>query len=303
MYGINIQQLICFFTVVEHLSFSKAAEQLYIAQPALSKRIANLESTLGVKLFERGYRGVTVTEAGTYLYNKCRPLIDQLCGSLSQLQSTWGTLPRTLTINCMTTLQTDPVILQNIYRYKAEHPKSALAFEVLEMNDLRKSFCNQEADAYIAPSFVFGDTPDVCKRVIQETSVYINIAKSHPLAGKADLTLADLQSETFCLSAPAKSGEMINQPFYRLCQSYGFIPEHVQYAKTISAREAAVLLGCISVGTGLFNPEQILHIPVNRITLGNEIVLAWYRENKSKELLSFVKLFPDLKTLTTSAPV
>ena len=51
-----------------YLSFTDTAEHFYTTQPTVSKRIAALERALGVKLFNRGYRSVTLTEAGKILY-------------------------------------------------------------------------------------------------------------------------------------------------------------------------------------------------------------------------------------------
>ncbi len=53
-----------FMALVEYLNFSRAAESLYISQPALSKQIASLESYLGVILFSRDKRTVELTEMG-----------------------------------------------------------------------------------------------------------------------------------------------------------------------------------------------------------------------------------------------
>ena len=61
MYNPQLDTFIC---VVEAGSFSKAADKLYISPPAVIKQINLLESSLGVKLFERSHRGLTLTNAG-----------------------------------------------------------------------------------------------------------------------------------------------------------------------------------------------------------------------------------------------
>lgn len=57
-----------FMIMCRYLSFTDTAEHFYTTQPTVSKRIAALERALGVKLFNRGYRSVTLTEAGKILY-------------------------------------------------------------------------------------------------------------------------------------------------------------------------------------------------------------------------------------------
>src|SRR2546423_14770863 len=63
----TLQQLTYFLTAAERGSFSAAAEELHMAQPSLSEQIRRLEAELGVALFTRAGRGLTLTEAGQLL--------------------------------------------------------------------------------------------------------------------------------------------------------------------------------------------------------------------------------------------
>lgn len=74
----DLRQLRYFLSIVERGSFSKAAEVLNIAQPALSLHVRNMEADLGVKLLFRGPRGVTTTEAGDILLRHARSMVDQV---------------------------------------------------------------------------------------------------------------------------------------------------------------------------------------------------------------------------------
>jgi len=72
----DINTLQAFTQVAEHGSFSEAAERLYLTQPAVSKRIAQLEEQLGVKLFDRIGRNISLTEAGRTLLPRARRLLN-----------------------------------------------------------------------------------------------------------------------------------------------------------------------------------------------------------------------------------
>jgi LysR family transcriptional regulator, nitrogen assimilation regulatory protein len=77
-----------FIKVAELGSLTRAAEALHIAQPALSQQIRTLESELGVSLFARGPRGVTLTEAGTRMLAESRALLDGMKSLVERVKDT-----------------------------------------------------------------------------------------------------------------------------------------------------------------------------------------------------------------------
>ena len=87
----DIANLQAFLAVADSGSFSQAAEHLFLTQPAISKRIAQLEAELGVKLFDRIGRRITLTEAGETLLQRSRTILQELedtrraIGNLSQV--------------------------------------------------------------------------------------------------------------------------------------------------------------------------------------------------------------------------
>jgi len=74
----EINELKAFIVVAETLSFSRAADQLYITQPAVSKRIASLEEKLSTKLFDRIGRNVNLTEAGEHLFARATRILQDI---------------------------------------------------------------------------------------------------------------------------------------------------------------------------------------------------------------------------------
>ncbi len=74
--SLNLQSIEVFCEVVKSRSFSKGAERLSISQSAASQQVANLEQVLGLKLLDRSYRPLQVTEDGELYYRGCQQLLE-----------------------------------------------------------------------------------------------------------------------------------------------------------------------------------------------------------------------------------
>ncbi|WP_286238312.1 LysR family transcriptional regulator [Neptuniibacter halophilus] len=83
----NLNDVRLFIQVVEHNSFTSAADKLGIQKSTISRRIAQLEDDLGVRLLQRTTRKLSLTDEGSDLYHRCQPLLDELDGIQDDLTS------------------------------------------------------------------------------------------------------------------------------------------------------------------------------------------------------------------------
>jgi epsilon-lactone hydrolase len=90
--GIELRHLRAFVAVAEELNFGRAAERLYITQPALSRQIRALEQLLGCELLRRSTHRVELTIAGDALLNRVRPVLREVDATVSAVQSLGGEL-------------------------------------------------------------------------------------------------------------------------------------------------------------------------------------------------------------------
>jgi len=93
-----------FYTVAYYGNISRAAQALYVSQPAVSKSIKNLESTIGVKLFIRNSKGVTLTSEGKIFYDYIKKAMDALSSGEKALTQLKNKEKGTITIGVSTTL-------------------------------------------------------------------------------------------------------------------------------------------------------------------------------------------------------
>src|SRR5882672_1137922 len=114
-----------FIAIADRASFSRAAEQLHITQTALSRRMQNLESFLGVRLVERTTRSVALTAIGQNFLPQARRLLADLGTALVEIRETGKSLRGDVTIACVPTVGVHylPRVIQ---RYSAAFPENRI---------------------------------------------------------------------------------------------------------------------------------------------------------------------------------
>ena len=96
----DLRVLRYFLTVAKEQSFTKAAKQLHITQPTLSRQLAALEADLGVELFDRSGHGITLTSEGILLKRRALEMVDLEDKIVSEIKDGDGIVDGTITIGC-----------------------------------------------------------------------------------------------------------------------------------------------------------------------------------------------------------
>jgi DNA-binding transcriptional LysR family regulator len=188
---LETRELAYFLAVAEELHFGRAATRLGIAQPALSKTIRQLERRLGVTLFERTSRAVALTEAGRVLTREARVALDAVSAAALRTRRAGIREPRLL---LAMKAGGDGGLLPAILAAYEREPE-VLPVEVVFDADSAGLLREGRADAallYAPPDELRGlDT----ETLLAEPPVAV-LPRSHPLAQRASLHMADLAGET-----------------------------------------------------------------------------------------------------------
>src|SRR5438132_12470027 len=107
-----------FIAIADHGGFHRAAESLHLTQTALTRRLQNLESFLGVKLIERTTRSVAVTQLGQDFLPQARRLLTDLATALVAIRETGKSMRGDVTIACVPTVGVH-FLPQIVQRYAA----------------------------------------------------------------------------------------------------------------------------------------------------------------------------------------
>jgi DNA-binding transcriptional LysR family regulator len=185
---LETRELAYFLAVAEELHFGRAADQLGIAQPALSKAIRQLERRLGVTLFERTSRAVALTDAGRVLTREARIALDAVSAAAQRTQRA-GEPRLLLAMKPGGDAGLLPAILAGY-----ERESEVLPIEVVFNADGARLLREGRADAallYAPPDELRGLDSET---LLTEAPVAV-LPKSHPLADRTSVRMADLAGE------------------------------------------------------------------------------------------------------------
>lgn len=223
---IELRHLRYFLTVAEKLHFTQAAQQLRIAQPALSQQIRRLESLLGYELFMRSTRGVQLTDAGQLLAERARATLARVDDDLAQVRRVGRGEEGTLRIGFSGSVMF------------TEIPAAIQRFRKLYSNvelQLREMWTSAQVQALQDGSLdlVFlrdGEDSEGLRTetILRERYVAV-LPEGHPLVARKLLRVSDLRTEPFVLFE-RNMGSLAYDRTIECCKRAGFSPNIVQYS-------------------------------------------------------------------------
>lgn len=215
--SVEIRHLRYFLAVAEELHFTRAAERLHLAQPALSSQIKKLETTLRVQLLHRSTRFVELTQAGEGFLVKARAAVvayDDALTTASQLRTgesghiRFGINPRTRTSLRLRVLQVMQGMNPNVTMDITTGGSAQLVESVLE-GHLDAALC-------LAPAAAAG----LRSMLIRQEPMFAALPESHPLTHRDSLVLTDLRDEMWLLPSARVFGS--NSTMQQRCREHGF---------------------------------------------------------------------------------
>jgi DNA-binding transcriptional LysR family regulator len=222
----ELRQLVYFEAVVRHGGFTRAAEELRVAQPAVSAQIRRLEAELGAPVLERTTRRVRLTKAGELVLVRARRVLDELDGVRADLAQLAGGLRGRVRIGSIQAMA--PFDLPAaLAAFRARYPEVELALRSGRLRELVADLDAGRVDLAMGP---LADTlPERVAAVPLFTDELVLITSAdHPLAGHGELPLGAVRDEPFaCL--PADSG--LRRFLDQACAAAGFQPT-VRYETT-----------------------------------------------------------------------
>jgi DNA-binding transcriptional LysR family regulator len=211
---VETQNLQAFVEVAEHHSFSAAAEALHLTQPAISKRIACLESQLGCKLFDRIGRNVHLTEAGTALLPKAAHILQAVQEAKRSIDDLHGEISGNLSmgISHHIGLHRLPPVLQS---FSKRYPLVHFDIDFMDSEQAHEQVMHGRIELGVVTLDPTGNSPLKRQAIWQDTLV-VAVAPSHPLAIFETVDLSTLSQFTAILPGlNTYTGQIVKSLFYQ----------------------------------------------------------------------------------------
>src|SRR5471032_3343485 len=187
--GIDKKLVTTFCAVAEELHFARAAERLFMSQPALSHQIRRLEDALGAELFIRTTRSVQLTPAGIVMLEHARELLRDMERMVRDVrQAARGETGR-LSVGLTPTAACSP-LAEALHHYRLANPGIELALHELNSVQMQVALRRRVIDvALMRPTAV---DADMRVEVIHREPMYVAMRSDHPLTTKSKIDLAEI---------------------------------------------------------------------------------------------------------------
>ena len=237
----DLRQMRYFATVAKRGSFTRAAEELHVAQQAVSQQVRALEQQLGVTLLERSSRRVSLTPEGEVFLADCRRVLAGADRAARRVQAAArgeaGTVRLAYTL--VSAFETVPVLLARLGK---DYPLLKVETREIFGSDVPTLLGDGTCDLALAPLTTYPE--DLRQRTIRREVVRLAVAESHRLADSEQIELARLSDETLELW-PREMAPGYHDAIVAACRTAGFEPK-------VDRRGAgATVWGYIAQGRGV----------------------------------------------------
>ena len=291
----TINQLEYFITAANCLNFTEAGKKHYISQTAITQQIQNLEDLLGVKLFIREKKKLSLTPAGKVFLEEARAIIERTKIAIEKTEKAAMGDVGSIHIGYVKGFE-NCGFAKPIRRFHSLYPNIHYTLSRDAHLDLLMQLEKNTID--IAFSICFPNAPveKYATRRLGIQRLYAVLPKTHPFADRKSIKRAELKDETFVLTKfhDRKNAKNYNIP--ELFMKSGFLPKTIA---TSSDPETLQLLVATGMGISIMpehavefvkQMDDLVFVPMEGEDECLEMVAFWKEENENPALLRFLEV-------------
>jgi DNA-binding transcriptional LysR family regulator len=294
----ELRHLRYFVAVADALSFRRAADELRVSQPALSKQIKDLEDHLGVILMNRNTGGVSLTDAGMMLLYEARDILERVeMAKKAALDASSGK-SGSLTIGSLGAVTASflPAVLA---AYRTRYPRVEVMLHEASIPEQTRALKDGAIQIAFATAQNLDRSPNLASTQVMSSRIVVALGQDHRLAGSSDLSLADLADETFlCVCGPGSQQQHV-EVTESILAARGIRHRPV---KRVNGFEPLVALASGGHGVSLLlpfassnKPDHLVFRPIR--DEGDDLIISivavWWNRSRSKLVQNFISVIQE----------
>lgn len=285
---LELRHLNYFLAVAEALHFRKAAERLYISQPGLSRQIKQMEEDLGVILFERHNRKVSLTNTGIYLKKELSLHLKQLDDILNHAKLLHDGKKGQLKLGYVGSAMQE-LIPNFLIKFKKAH--SDVVFNLKEMDNQKQieDLLNFKIDiGFVRQEHV---PPTIASKTVLSDTFCLVLPKTHDIDSANFKDLSQFENESFILFDPEYSTSY-HDKVLQIFKNHNFTPmvSHLTIHASSIYKLVENNFGISIVPKSLIskNINGVKFIELNKIPQRTDLLMVWNKNNINPILTSFL---------------
>ena len=288
----NSTQQQCFMLAAELLNFTKAAEQLYITQPALSRNISALEEELELLLFVRNNNVLEITPGGKLIYDWMKQTKKNFAQVLEAARRVNSEAGQSLRIGFIRSEQPPEMAAKALKRLVEEEPELELQFDHYHSREIIAHLEEHSMDVAVMVDSATKGHSRLVSEAIATLRRCIAVSIKHPLAFRNQVSLKEFSGDTFISVIPEVS-PTLSSMIRRVCSEQGFTPMLLEAESTEEQLQWIVS----GKGVGLLVENHVMRQnPLYSFLrleeeLPVELVCTWDRLNANPHIPRLVEAF------------
>ena len=245
--NLTFRQLRVFEAVARHLSYTRAAEDLHLTQPAVSMQVRQLERTVGLPLFNKTGKRISITEAGTEMLRYSRSITRQLTEAEAVFDELKGLKRGRLKITIATTA--DYFAPQLLAGFNEKYPDIQVVLGIGNRSALLRELANYETELVIMGQPPHDQSLDFTP--FRNNPLVIVAPPNHPWVARTQIKLKEIQDSTFLIREPGSGTRIAMKRFFN---EQGIQPNTGMEMASNEAIKKGVQAG---LGLGLLSKETL----------------------------------------------
>lgn len=291
----NINQLKYFISVAEYRSFTKAANQYYISQTAITQQIQALEETMDVQLIDRSRRPITLTPAGNVFLGEAKAILGRMNAAIGRVRDASTGLVGSLRVGY--TKGYERSNLSNLLRaFHQEYPNILITCYRCDTDTLAAGLLNGDYDIIFTwDSTNILEEGQVDHRLVERVPLVVALYAGHPLSGRHTLNRKELRGESILYMSPSGRDDSFGDSrFMELYRKAGYQPDilfrssDAESVLMMVAAEEGISILPSYVTSKLKDADNLVFIPLVGEEEYEEIIAVWKKENPGQALLRFL---------------